>query len=444
MADAIVENEVPATTNAWFTLFRLYETLIAAGWTHFRSSRGTADTPSGTDRWAGAFGSLVADAWIILTANSGQQLVFRRGTSSSTTDGWIVWLPSGGAVSTNETALLPGDLPADAVFIRGTGATPQTYTTDGSWFGASTNTVATVNIGCRDATGVGDESFWVVAQVPGNAYNSGTATNVHRLLFDRVEHMAGLGISDTIPYAWWCPESNTGNWADGMNDLHALLHEDNSGNTAGVWRRWWNAGQGGAAFKLYGAGANYMGDDFAAETTGDSPNFDGAFAADSDEVRYQATPLQLLRRIRLTKVQEVGFEDPEGGFTQNTFFVSDAVVNLDTMGKRTHPDPGTGYAITGSNTITRNDGGNWYEEGYRAGGQITIATAEDAGNNGTHTIASDPADTVDGALVVTGTPLTNNAADTTMSVTADGIYAKFGDWLVVWWGGDPTNPPVEN
>lgn len=73
----------------------------------------------------------------------------------------------------------------------------------------------------------------------------------------------------------------------------------------------------------------------------------------------------------------------------------------------------TGFVITTSNTITRNDGGNWRTDGYKVGSQIVIQDAEDAGNNGTFEIAS-VANAVDGALVVVGTPLTNNADDTTV------------------------------
>lgn len=358
MADVIVTNEVPTVTTSWFSAFRLYETLISAGWTHVRSSRGTADTPSGTDRWAGVFGSLVTDAWCVLQANSGQQVVFRRGTSSSNTDGWLVWLKDGGYSTTGETATLPGNLPADAEFIRGSGSTPQTYTTDGPWFGAGAFNIATLNIGARDASGTGDESFWLIAQSVGNAYTSATGSHVHRIALERVEHMSGLGISDVNPYAWWCPESNTSNWIDGLDDLHAILHEDNSGDTIGIWRRWWNAGQAGEVFKKYGSGQVYQGDQTQAATAGDQPNWDPLYASDSDEVIYQATPVQLIRRIRLMRASETGFEDPEGGFSQNLFFANDAVANLDTL---------------------------------------------DTGN-----------------------------------------YAKFGNWLVVWWDGNAGNPPVEN
>jgi hypothetical protein len=78
----------------------------------------------------------------------------------------------------------------------------------------------------------------------------------------------------------------------------------------------------------------------------------------------------------------------------------------------TPADPVTlGFVITTNNTITRNDGGNWRTDGYIVGGQIVVFDAEDAANNGTWVISS-VADSVDGALVVVGTPLTNNADDT--------------------------------
>lgn len=79
----------------------------------------------------------------------------------------------------------------------------------------------------------------------------------------------------------------------------------------------------------------------------------------------------------------------------------------------TAADGVTGFAITGTTTITRNDGGSWLTEGYLAGGRIVIANAEDVGNNGTHVIA-----TVS-ATVLTTTGLTNNAADTTMTAGVD-------------------------
>ena len=95
-------------------------------------------------------------------------------------------------------------------------------------------------------------------------------------------------------------------------------------------------------------------------------------------------------------------------------FVLPGSVNqaVNTFDEVTGPDGGTGFAITGNDTITRSDGGNWFTDGYRAGGQITIRNAENAGNDGTHTIVS-VADAVDGALVVTSA-LTDNAADTAL------------------------------
>ena len=75
----------------------------------------------------------------------------------------------------------------------------------------------------------------------------------------------------------------------------------------------------------------------------------------------------------------------------------------------------TSIAITTNNTLTRS-AGSWLTDGYKKGGRITIASAEDAGNNGTFTISTTPTATV---LVVTGTPLTNNAADTSLTGAVD-------------------------
>lgn len=74
----------------------------------------------------------------------------------------------------------------------------------------------------------------------------------------------------------------------------------------------------------------------------------------------------------------------------------------------------TSIAITGQNTITRS-AGNWITEGYKKGGQFTITGAEDAGNNGTFVIAT----VTTTVITVSGTPLTNNAADTAMTVSVN-------------------------
>lgn len=92
----------------------------------------------------------------------------------------------------------------------------------------------------------------------------------------------------------------------------------------------------------------------------------------------------------------------------------------------TGPDPGTGFAITSSNDIKRNDGGDWAVDGYVVGGQITIRLAEDSGNNGTFVLVT-VGSGADGSVVVSGTPLTNNAADNTMiaAVDNDNVFEAF-------------------
>lgn len=87
-------------------------------------------------------------------------------------------------------------------------------------------------------------------------------------------------------------------------------------------------------------------------------------------------------------------------------------------------DAGTGYAITLTDTITRNDGGDWSVDGYKVGGSVFIENAEDSGNNGTFVITS-VGTGVNGAIVVDGT-LTNNAADTTMTLAVDNRFAFSG------------------
>lgn len=70
----------------------------------------------------------------------------------------------------------------------------------------------------------------------------------------------------------------------------------------------------------------------------------------------------------------------------------------------------SGLAISGTDTITRADGGSFIDDGWYVGSKIIITAAEDVGNNGTHTVTSVTATT----LVATGSTFTNNADDTTM------------------------------
>ena len=98
-------------------------------------------------------------------------------------------------------------------------------------------------------------------------------------------------------------------------------------------------------------------------------------------------------------------------------FVLPGTVNqaINTFDEVTGPDD---FAITNNNTITRSDGGNWYVDGYRPGGLITIRLAEDSGNIGSFTVVSGT-NVVNGPLVVTAGALTNNANDTTMIAAVD-------------------------
>lgn len=74
-----------------------------------------------------------------------------------------------------------------------------------------------------------------------------------------------------------------------------------------------------------------------------------------------------------------------------------------------------GLVVSGNNTITKSGGTSFITAGFKIGGQVTIQTAEDAGNDGTWVLTSVSAD----VLVVSGSPLTNNASDDTMRLAAD-------------------------
>ena len=94
--------------------------------------------------------------------------------------------------------------------------------------------------------------------------------------------------------------------------------------------------------------------------------------------------------------------------------VNEAVKFYDNI---TPADGATGFAITLTTTLTRNDAGSWITEGYVKGGQIEIANANTPANNGTYLIA-----TVS-ASVITTTGLTNDAADNTMTAAVDNSNA---------------------
>ncbi len=76
--------------------------------------------------------------------------------------------------------------------------------------------------------------------------------------------------------------------------------------------------------------------------------------------------------------------------------------------------------VTTNNTITSATG-DFINDGFKVGGQVTIRDAEDSGNDGTWVLTSVSAT----VLVVSGAPLTNNADDTTMGLAADNRNAVF-------------------
>jgi hypothetical protein len=85
----------------------------------------------------------------------------------------------------------------------------------------------------------------------------------------------------------------------------------------------------------------------------------------------------------------------------------------------TPADAGTGFAFTTSDTLTRNDGGDWIAEGYVEGGLIEISNANLAANDNENTgdiVILTISATV---LTTTGTPWTNDAADNVMTSAYD-------------------------
>lgn len=84
-------------------------------------------------------------------------------------------------------------------------------------------------------------------------------------------------------------------------------------------------------------------------------------------------------------------------------------------------DAGTGYVVTTTDTITRNDGGDFVVDGYKVGGTVIIDTAEDPANDGSHVITAIVGG-VNGSLTVSSV-LVNNIGDQTMNLTIDNRFA---------------------
>ena len=302
-------------------IFRLVRTMIAAGWTVVESSTGLGFAGTyAADNWTDYVSLFNNFAWIVLEANSGQQILIRFSTTAVTDEGWIVWFPAGGyTVATNQTDVLPSDMPTLRLQVRGTSSGTQTYSSDGPLLGATVNIqFRRYVIRCADATGTGDESFYIFA-VDHFANLDSASNSVHgRLAFEKLVHNTNLGIVDPYPYAWWAPQSLTSTWTEGMDDLRSVITEDDSGGTTGRWRRIWNAGQGSQVEKTYGSGHLYQGDDAAANAgLGDGPFWE----IEGAQPIYQASGGEILGRIHLTKELETAFKDVDGGWTQNIFII---------------------------------------------------------------------------------------------------------------------------
>ncbi len=79
---------------------------------------------------------------------------------------------------------------------------------------------------------------------------------------------------------------------------------------------------------------------------------------------------------------------------------------------------GAGFDVSQTNgSITRNDGGNWFTDGYRTGGLISTINAKDSTNNGTFSVL-DVQDGADGTIQVSGLG-TDNADDNTLQAAVN-------------------------
>jgi hypothetical protein len=76
--------------------------------------------------------------------------------------------------------------------------------------------------------------------------------------------------------------------------------------------------------------------------------------------------------------------------------------------------------VTGNNNINSVTG-DFINDGFKVGGSVTVRNAEDPANDGTWVLTAVTATD----LTVSGTPLTNNADDTTMGLAADNRNAVF-------------------
>ena len=89
------------------------------------------------------------------------------------------------------------------------------------------------------------------------------------------------------------------------------------------------------------------------------------------------------------------------------------------------PDVGAGFDFNNVNpdTLDRNDGGSWLDEGYVVGMSITVTLATVGGNNGTYEIAALTATT----LTLSGATFTTDLLDTTAVITPEASEVRIYD-----------------
>lgn len=465
MADQIVTNEVPSTTNQWFAVFRLVEEMIAAGWTVVEMSDGT--TVTNTDNWTGSFGSLGADSWIILQANSGQQILFKR-DGSDNKNGWIAWSRDGN-FTTGGTSTAPANIPSDAAgssfsTARGTvtPGTPGSFSGNQSWLGSNATTFDRLNIGVRDASGVGDESFWIILKQNGSGYQAG---NVGRLAFEKLEHESGLGISDPYPYAWFVPDNENGNWGPKLNDINCVFDDDQS---AGRFRRWWPGRTARGTIDVVAQANLVDGETFVLDDgTNPAVTFEYDVAGDGvggGNVQINVsgdTTADEVRDTTITAINGAGslnisaanggagrvrvYNDNVGtaGNQTITESVADAGFTVSGMSGGMDED----YRRYGTGALAMNNGSTGWDDAsfetdrdrilFQADQPIILHALHLVKHIESSGTFKDPEGGWTTNIAVTDFHGAN------LDTFGNGAWAKFGDFMVVWWDGDQTNPPLE-
>lgn len=465
MADQIVTNETPSTGNQWYAAFRLVEEMIAAGWSVVEMSDGT--TVGNTDNWTGNFGSLGADSWIILQANSGQQICFKR-DGSTDQDGWIVWSRDGN-FTTGGTATAPANVPSDATApsasetVRGsvTSGTPGSFDSSVSFFGSNQSSFDRLNIGVRDASGGGDETFWLILKATGSSYTTGTSSVHGRLAFEKLEHESGLGITDPYPYAWYAPDD--GSWGEALDDVNVVLHDDDGYNE--FWRRWWPGKHAQGSITTV-AQANLVDGETFVLDDGVNPSVTFEYDVAGDGVAGGNVQIDVSADTTPDDVRDTTIAAINGAgslaITAGDGGPAKVRLHNDNIGTQgnvaiTESVADAGFLVSGMS------GGA--DEDYRFYGSGQLFMSDDNQSGASENAWS----RTDGLLYRNDHPVVLHAIHlvklldmsfldydggwttnlfftgigSNLDTFGNGAYAKFGSFLVVWWDGDPTNPPVE-